>query len=82
MAIPAVDLSQPQARAGLGWRVLGAFVRRREASIFVVAIALSLFFSVKSDAFYSGDNFKNMGSWRIVSGRSVAESATPTGIII
>ena len=40
--------------------MLGAFVRRREASIFVVAIALSLYFSVKNAAFYSGDNFKNM----------------------
>jgi len=60
LAIPAVDVAEPEARAGLGWRVLGALVRRREASIFVVAIALSLFFSVKSDAFYSGDNFKNM----------------------
>jgi len=60
LAIPAVDLSQPEARASLGWRVLGAFVRRREASIFVVAIALSIFFSIKSEAFYSGDNFKNM----------------------
>jgi simple sugar transport system permease protein len=60
LAIPAEEVIQPEARAGLGWRVLGAFVRRREASIFVVAIALSLFFSVKSEAFYSGDNFKNM----------------------
>ena len=29
----------PERRASLGWRVAGAFVRRREASIFVVAVA-------------------------------------------
>jgi simple sugar transport system permease protein len=60
LGIPGADVIAPDARASLGWRVAGAFVRRREASILVVALLLSLFFSVKSEAFYSGDNFKNM----------------------
>jgi simple sugar transport system permease protein len=47
-------------RAGLGWRVAGAFIRRREASIFVVAVGLCVYFSLRSAAFYSGDNFKNI----------------------
>jgi simple sugar transport system permease protein len=47
-------------RASLGWRVAGAFMRRREASIFVVAVGLFIYFSIKSDAFYSGDNIKNI----------------------
>jgi simple sugar transport system permease protein len=60
LGIPDAETIAPAPRAGLGWRVAGAFVRRREASIFVVAVGLSIFFSVKSEAFYSGDNFKNM----------------------
>ena len=40
--------------------MLGAFVRRREASILVVAVLLSLYFSIRSEAFYSGDNVKNI----------------------
>ncbi len=60
MGIPEPDVTAPEPRVSLGWRVAGAFVRRREASILVVAILLSIFFSLKSEAFYSGDNFKNM----------------------
>ena len=43
----------PERRAGLGWRVTGAFVRRREASILVVAVLLCIYFSLESAAFYS-----------------------------
>ena len=49
-----------ERRARRGWRVAGAFVRRREASIFVVAVLLCIYFSLESAAFYSGDNAKNI----------------------
>jgi simple sugar transport system permease protein len=60
LSIQGAELTAPERRAGFGWRVAGAFIRRREASILVVAVGLSIFFSLKSDAFYSGDNFKNV----------------------
>jgi simple sugar transport system permease protein len=50
----------PQRRAGLGWRVAAAFVRRREASILVVAGALIAFFWIKNSAFGSTDNWQNV----------------------
>jgi simple sugar transport system permease protein len=59
-----------QRRAGLGWRVAGAFIRRREASIFVVAVLLCVYFSLRSDAFTSGDNVKN-----------IAETMAPIALI-
>jgi simple sugar transport system permease protein len=49
-----------ERRAGLGWRAARAFVQRREASIFVIAVALFVFFSLKNSAFYSGDDIKNI----------------------
>jgi len=61
LAIPAAEPpAPPERRASFGWRAAGAFVRRREASILVVALGLCVYFSLKSAAFYSGDNFKNM----------------------
>jgi simple sugar transport system permease protein len=59
LAIPEVELIA-ERRAGFGWRVAGAFVRRREASILVVAVLLSIYFSLENAAFYSGDNVKNI----------------------
>ena len=50
----------PQRRAGLGWRVAAAFLRRREASILVVAGALIAFFWIKNSAFGSTDNWQNV----------------------
>src|SRR5438128_7778940 len=50
----------PERRAGLGWRVAGAFIRRREASILVVAGALIAFFWIKNSAFGETDNWKNI----------------------
>jgi len=44
----------------LGWRVAGAFLRRREASILVVAIGLTLFFWIKNHAFLETDNIRNV----------------------
>src|ERR671937_3107859 len=51
-----------QAR-DLGWRALGAFGRRREASIFVVGLALVGYFSLRSSAFYQGDSIKNIAEY-------------------
>jgi simple sugar transport system permease protein len=48
-----------QAR-DLGWRALGAFARRREASIFVVGLALVAYFSLRTSDFYQGDSIKNI----------------------
>ena len=47
-------------RASLGWRVAGTLLRRREASIFVVAVALTVFFWAKNPVFVEGDNVKNI----------------------
>jgi simple sugar transport system permease protein len=60
LTTPAAEPPASAGRASYGWRVTGAFVRRREASIFVVAVLLSIYFSLESAAFYSGDNFKNI----------------------
>jgi simple sugar transport system permease protein len=55
-AAPEPKAQTPPQRAGFGWRVAGAFVRRREASILLVALALILYFSVRTDAFFGRDN--------------------------
>jgi simple sugar transport system permease protein len=47
-------------RAGLGWRVAGTLLRRREASIFAVAVALVVYFWAKNPVFVEGDNAKNI----------------------
>src|SRR5580765_1969985 len=49
-----------QRRAGLGWRVAGAFLRRREASILIVAAGLVIFFWAKNPVFVESDNIKNI----------------------
>ena len=69
MAVAEATTPDPR-RAGLGWRVAGAFLRRREASVFVVAAGLFVYFSLKSSAFYEGDNIKN-----------IAESMAPIALI-
>jgi simple sugar transport system permease protein len=60
LAISEGELTATERRAGLGWRVAGAFIRRREASILVVAVLLCVYFSLESAAFYSSDNLKNI----------------------
>ncbi len=57
-------------RVSLGWRVAGAFVRRREASIALVALALILYFSLRTDAFFGREN-----------ARVIAEFSAPLAII-
>jgi len=54
------EATTSERRAGLGWRVAGAFLRRREASILVVAVALTLFFYAKNPVFLESDNIKNI----------------------
>jgi simple sugar transport system permease protein len=66
----AADAATTERRAGFGWRVAGAFLRRREASIFVVAIGLTLFFYAKNPVFLESDNIKN-----------ITESMAPIAIV-
>jgi simple sugar transport system permease protein len=56
------EATTPGRRASLGWRVVGMFVRRREASIFVVAVALFIYFWIKApgNTFIELDNFRNI----------------------
>ena len=51
----AVAEAVTQRRASLGWRVAGALLRRREASILVVAVGLTVFFWAKNSVFLEGD---------------------------
>jgi len=44
----------------LGWRVAGMVVRQREASILVVAIALSIYFGLSSSDFFTKQNFQTL----------------------
>jgi simple sugar transport system permease protein len=61
---------EPQRRASLGWRVAAAFLQRREASIFMVAVGLVVFFYAKNSVFVESDNIKN-----------VTESMAPIALI-
>jgi simple sugar transport system permease protein len=56
----AVAEAATERRASLGWRVAGALLRRREASILVVAVGLTVFFWGKNSVFLEGDNIKNI----------------------
>jgi len=69
MALAGAQESIPR-RASLGWRVAGAFIQRREASILLVAIGLATYFAVSSSSFYDKDNAKN-----------IAESMAPIALI-
>jgi simple sugar transport system permease protein len=62
--------TEAQRRAGLGWRVASAFLQRREASIFAVAVGLVIFFWAKNSVFVESDNIKN-----------VTESMAPIALI-
>jgi simple sugar transport system permease protein len=61
---------QPTQRAGLGRRVAGAFVRRREASVGLVLVGLVLYFSLSTGAFFGQEN-----------ARVIAEFSAPIAII-
>src|SRR5213080_1751606 len=56
----AVAEAATERRASLGWRVAGVLLRRREASIFIVAVGLTMFFWAKNSVFLDGDNIKNI----------------------
>src|SRR5919197_5707948 len=60
MALAGTEAKAAERRASLGWRVASAFVQRREASILVIGLALFVYFSLRSSAFYSGDDIKNI----------------------
>jgi simple sugar transport system permease protein len=68
----AVTDAQPPLpqRAGFGRRVAAALVRRREASILVILLALIAYFSVRTDAFFGSDN-----------AQVIAEFSAPIAII-
>ena len=70
MAQAATDASRAPQRAGFGRRVAGALIRRREASIALVAIGLILYFSLRTEAFFGSDN-----------ARLIAEYSAPIAII-
>jgi simple sugar transport system permease protein len=56
----AADTATTERRAGLGWRVAGTLLRRREASISIVALGLILYFYAKNSVFLESDNIKNI----------------------
>jgi simple sugar transport system permease protein len=61
---------QTPQRASLGWRVAGAFVRRREMSSAIVLLVLVVYFSLTTDAFFGSLN-----------ARIIAEYSAPIAII-
>jgi simple sugar transport system permease protein len=70
MALAGTEVTGPRRRTTIAWRVAGAFIRRREASILVIGIGLFIYFSLANAAFYSGDDIKN-----------IAESLAPFALI-
>jgi simple sugar transport system permease protein len=61
---------EPPQRVSLGWRVAGAFVRRREASIGIVLLCLLVYFSLRTEAFFGREN-----------AQVIAEFSAPIAII-
>jgi simple sugar transport system permease protein len=72
VAQAATDAGTPKTprRAGIGRRIAAALIRRREASIALVALGLIAYFSVRTDAFFGADN-----------ARVIAEYSAPIMII-
>src|SRR5438132_13691881 len=58
--MPVAEATSATRRASLGWRVASAFLRRREASIFVVAGVFTAIFWLKNGVFLESDNIKNV----------------------
>ena len=63
MAVAGSKAKGRERARSLGWRALGAFANRREASILVVAIGLIIYFSLRSSSFYSGATIKNIAEY-------------------
>ena len=67
---PEVDRAAPARAAGLARRVWEAFVRRREASVLIVAIGLVVYFQASTPLFLTVDNLRN-----------IAQATAPTAIV-
>jgi simple sugar transport system permease protein len=65
-----VVVSAPPRTATVPRRALDAFLRRREASVLVVAIGLVVYFQVSTPLFLSTDNLRN-----------IAQATAPTAIV-
>jgi simple sugar transport system permease protein len=58
--VTVAEAQEPTPRGATGWRLAGWFVRRREASVLLVALALVLYFSLASSSFFTADIFRAM----------------------
>jgi simple sugar transport system permease protein len=66
----SVTVARPPGGAALARRAWDGFVRRREASVLVVAIGLVSYFQAASPLFLTGDNVRN-----------IAQATAPTAIV-
>jgi simple sugar transport system permease protein len=62
--------SRRPGRPALARRAWGAFIRRREASVLVVAVGLVVYFQASSSLFLTSDNLRN-----------IAQATAPTAIV-
>src|SRR5688572_7621132 len=60
----------PRQWTGLLRKTLAAFLRRREATVFVVAIGLVVYFQASTPIFLTSDNLRN-----------IAQATAPTAIV-
>jgi simple sugar transport system permease protein len=63
MALAGTQDPMTPRRAGLGWRVAAAFLRRREATIVLVAAGLFVYFSIANANFHSSDAIRTLGDF-------------------
>jgi simple sugar transport system permease protein len=70
VATVAEPTARPNRAVDLAKRVLDAFLRRREASVLVVAIGLVVYFQASTPIFLTSDNLRN-----------IAQATAPTAIV-
>ena len=70
VATAAETAARPRPAVDLAKRVLDAFLRRREASVLVVAIGLVVYFQASTPIFLTTDNLRN-----------IAQATAPTAIV-
>ena len=70
VATAAETAARPRPAVDLAKRVLDAFLRRREASVLVVAIGLVVYFQASTPIFLTSDNLRN-----------IAQATAPTAIV-
>jgi simple sugar transport system permease protein len=70
VATVAETAARPRPAVDLAKRVLDAFLRRREASVLVVAIGLVVYFQASTPIFLTTDNLRN-----------IAQATAPTAIV-